>query len=540
MAGAYLVEIDAYVPATWIVGGDRVGLLAEPDTALATEARLETLRFSSGVGLMTKPDDDPPNTYYAPVVAVPFNFERLIFEDGVTAGAADAGYGEIELVNPEGDYDFLADCGLDGRRVRLLYGDEAGSLADFEEVFVGTLSQPEFSWRRLTLSVRDRGEELRTDLQTNHYAGDNSGPDGFEGDENLKDKSKPLAFGRCRNVPAVCVNSSTLTYQVHDGRVAAIPAVRDKGMPLTLADDYPTAGALADATFEAGHYATCLAQGCFRLWAKPAGEVTADVDGDATDGVWAASVAAIIRRIALTRAGLTDADLDLESFDALEAACPAIVSQFLEAGDKSDVDDVFDDLCASIGAWWCFDRAGRLAVGRFEAPGGEPTATFTTVELLDDGEGLEILPSRDLADGVPVYKVSVEYQRNWTKQDDNDLAGAVPDDLRAWLAEESRTVTAEDDAVQVVHLLSPDMPITTTLDDATAAQAEADRLLALHGVPRMRMRLPVKRQYARGLDLCSVVEVRLPRFGLSEGRLFRVVGMTEEYETSKVTLEVWG
>ncbi len=540
MAGAYLVEIDAYVPATWICGGDRVGLLAEPDTTLATEARLETLRFSSGVGLMTKPYDDPPNTHYEPCVAVPFNFERLIFEDGVTAGAADAGYGEIELVNPEGDYDFLADCGLDGRRVRLLYGDEAGPLADFEEVFVGTLSQPEFSWRRIVLPVRDRGEELRRAIQQNVYAGDNEGPVGVEGGDSLKDKTKPLAFGRCRNVPATCVNASTLTYQVHDGQVAAIPAVRDKGMPLTPAGDHPTAEALAAATFEASQFATCLALGLFRLWAKPAGAVTADVDGDATGGLWAASVPAIIRRIALTRAGLAETDLDGAAFDALEAACPYVVSKFIDGGDKADLDEVFDDLCASIGAWWCFDRKGRLAVGRFEAPAGEPAATFTTVELLDSGEGLEILPARDLADGVPVYRVALEYQRNWAVQDDNDLAGGVPDALQDWLAEESRTVAVEDASVQVAHVLAPELSVTTTLDDAAAARAEADRLLALHGVPRLRMRLPVKRQFARGLDLCSVVAVRMKRFGLSEGRLFTVIGMSEEYETSRVTLEVWG
>ncbi|WP_300164273.1 hypothetical protein [Solidesulfovibrio sp.] len=540
MAGAYLVEIEAHVPASWIVGGDRIGLLAAPGTALATEGRVETLRFSSGVGLMTRPDDEPPNTYYEPRVAVPFNFERLVFQDGVTAGAADAGYGEIELSNPDGVYDYLAECGLDGRRVCLLYGEETGPLSGFEVVFVGTMTQPEFSWHRAILPVRDRAEGLRRAIQQNVYAGDNEGPVGVEGDDSLKDKTRPLAFGRCRNVPATCVNGSTLTYQVHDGQVAAIPAVYDKAMPLTPAGDYPTAEALAAATFAAGQFATCLARGLFRLLGKPAGAVTADVDGDATGGVWAASVAAIIRRIALTRAGLAEAELDLAAFDALEVACPAVVSCFLDGGDKSDIDQVFDDLCANIGAWWCFDRLGRLTVGRFEAPAGEPAATLTTTELLDGGQGLEILPARDLADGVPVASVSLEYQRNWYAQQADDLAGGVDDTRRAWLAEENRTIKVEDAAIREVHLLAPELAVATCLDEADAARAEAVRLLALHGVPRQRLRLPVKRPYARGLDLGSVIAVRLPRFGLSEGRLFTVIGMTEEYETGHVTLEVWG
>lgn len=49
-----------------------------------------------------------------------------------------------------------------------------------------------------------------------------------------------------------------------------------------------------------------------------------------------------------------------------------------------------------------------------------------------------------------------------------------------------------------------------------------------------------KREYARGLDLGTVIAVRIARFGLSGGRLFVVIGMTEEYETGRVTLEVVG
>lgn len=541
MAMAYLVEIDAYVPAAWVTGADGVGLLTDPGTALATEPRVETLRFSSGLGFMSRPDDRPPNAYYEPRVSVPFNFERLIFTDGTSAGAADTGYGEIELVNPDGELDFLAECGLDGRQVRLLHGDEAGPLADFELVFVGTVTQPEFSWRRVVLPVRDRAEELRKAIQQNVYAGSNQGPAGVEGTaDDLKDKGKPLAFGRCRNVPATCVNGSTLVFQIHDGPVAAIPAVYDRGMALAATTDYPTVAALTAAAFAAGQYATCLAMGLFRLWSRPDGAVTADVDGDATGGVLAASVAAVIRRIALTRAGLAEGDMDRAAFEALEAANPALVGYFQDGGSKAEINDVFDALCASIGAWWCFDRLGRLTVGRLEAPAGEPLATLTPVELLDSGDGLEILPAHDLADGTPVYRVSLDYQRNWSRQDDNDLAGGVADERRAWLAEDLRTVAATDASIRAVHLLAPELTVETLLDDAEAARAEADRLLALHGAARLRLVLPVKREYARSLDLGNVIAVRIARFGLSGGRLFVVIGMTEEYETGRVTLEVVG
>ncbi|KHK02791.1 hypothetical protein [Desulfovibrio sp. TomC] len=311
-------------------------------------------------------------------------------------------------------------------------------------------------------------------------------------------------------------------------------------MALTPTRDYPTVAALTAATFAAGQYATCLAAGLLRLWTRPAGSVTADVDGDATGGVFAGSVSAIIRRIALTRAGLAETDLDLVTFTNLDAVNPTLVGYSQDGGSKTDVDTIFDDLCASIGAWWSFDRLGRLTVGRFEAPAGEPAATLTTVELLDAGEGLEILPVHDLADGTPVYRVALDYQRNWSRQDDNDLAGGVADERRAWLAETSRTVAVEDTTIRDVHRLAPELTVETTLDDADAARAEAERLLALHGASRLRLKLPVKREYVRGLDLGSVVAVQLPRFGLAAGRLFVVIGMAEEYETGRVTLEVVG
>jgi hypothetical protein len=71
---------------------------------------------------------------------------------------------------------------------------------------------------------------------------------------------KPMVFGRVYNMPAVCVDERKLTYQVNDGPVAAITAVRDNGQDLLAGDwlSYPESG-------------------YFRLGTTPKGVVTADV-----------------------------------------------------------------------------------------------------------------------------------------------------------------------------------------------------------------------------------------------------------------------
>ncbi|UJX42967.1 hypothetical protein K9F62_09935 [Desulfovibrio sp. JY] len=497
-----------------------------------------TLRYSSG-GLTTPPDDTPPNAYYAPLLAIPASFEVSVFKDGVTGGAGDISLGEIELVAVSGGLDTLAGYALDGRRFVLRHAAH-GRVDTAETVMTGVVESLELTWTRAILNIRDRRAELEKPIQANLYAGTDSGPDGVEGDDNLKGDEKPLCYGHCCNAPTTKVNASTLIYQIHDGPVAAIEAVYDKGLPLTATQDYADVASLQAATFSAGQFATCLSAGMFRLWAKPAGAVTADVRGDASGG-YVSTVAGIMERILRTRAGYGSTDLSAADFAALAAANPAEVGLCIDAGDGADMDQVLDDLARSIGAWWTLDRFGVVRVGRFEAPAGEPVATLTEVEILaGDGGGVEQIPANDTGNGVPVHRVSLTYGRNWSVQDDNDLAGAVEDDRRAWLAEKTRTVVAEDAAVLDIHPLSPAIDIDTLLVEAAAANNEADRLLALYKVRRQRFRVRLRPRYGLPLSLGNVVRLTLPRFGLSAGKLFAVLGLALDFEDGYVEADLYG
>jgi len=513
----YLLELTAY------------------DIAAACE---RTLYFSDG-GLTTAPDDTPANTWFAPRLAVPASFELSVYKDGVTGGASDGGWGEIELTALDGGLDYLADYALDGRRF-VLSRTSTGRADAATVVMTGVVESFELTWSRLVLHIRDRKAKLEEPIQETLYAGTNNGPGGLEGDESLKGQEKPLCFGKCLNVTPAEVNASDRMYQVHDGAIEAVDAVYDKGAALEFAADYADAAALQAATFAAGQYATCLAEGLFRLWTAPAGDVTADIRGDAMGG-YVDHVAGILERIVRERAGLVDADLALPDLAALAAAAPAEVGIYLGPGDSEDMDAVLDALCRSVGAWWAFDRMGVLRCGRFEAPAGDPAATFTTLEIRDR-EGVEKLPPDDLGNGVPIWRVSLSSQRNWTVQDKDRLAGVVQDDAErvAWLAEETRTALAEDAAVKTAHPLSPVLEVETLLTGAADAATEAARLLALYSTRRDRFNVQLKPKHAEAIQLGDVVELRLPRFGLSAGKLFTVLGLTLELEDDYVEVDLYG
>jgi len=498
-----------------------------------TSAGTETLYWCSGKGFTTKTTDTPASTPIAPRIIEPANLARLVFGDGRTAGRSQVGGGELVLNNADGGLNALLDYGLDGRAISIWVGEQGAAYpSGFARVFRGTMEQPEVSATRAVVRLRDRQAELDRPIQTTKFAGTNSGATGVEGTaDDLKGRPKPLAYGRCYNVAPPQVNASLLIYQVHDGAVQAIDAVYDGGLAYTLAGDDPDLATLQAATVAAGDYRTCLAEGYFRLGTLPAGLVTADVQGDAT-GSYVSSVAGIVERIVTTRGGLASGDVDAAAVAALNTANSAVVGIWVDQ--ERSILDVLDELCASIGAYYYFDTAGDLVLGRLDAP-ASPSVTLTDVEII----AIERQATRDQGRGLPAYRVILGWQRNWTVQD--DVLGAVSEARKAWLAEAVRTVTATDVSVQTKHPLAPELRRDTLLAVSSAASAEATRLQALYGVRRDMVRCRVRLDATNAaIDLGDVVRVQTSRLGYSAGRDFVVLGVETTGARNRMTLTLWG
>jgi len=497
----------------------------------------QTLRYSSGSGY----NHPSAPGYYEPRLVQPANFRRSIFGSGRTGGSSTVGFGELVLANADAGLDSILSWGFDGRSVTLLIGDDAADYSTFITVLRGTAEQAVFDWDRVTFRLRDRQELFDKPLQPVKYAGTNVLPVGLEGTaDDLKGQPKPILFGRVQNIAPPVVNTSRLIYQLHDGAGVTVQAVYDQGASLTAGAVYASAADLQATAPAAGQYRVYSGpEGTFiRLGSSPVGQVT--VDATATQ-----TTAAQIANLIVIRAGLSAGEIASADIAALDAAQPAQVG--LWCPDEITVREALDQVAQSVGAWWGFDRVGTFRIVRFEAPSGSPVVTLRdfsrSVVTAQDGDilGLERQATNDQGRGVPAYRVKLSYSRNWSLQD-TDLAGVVTDARRAFLAEEFREVVAEESAVQAKHLLAEELTFESLIHDATAAQAEANRLLALYKVFRELLTVTVKfgQDVAGLIDLGSVVKLEIPRFGYDTGKLFRVISLEYDAQNYTVELGLWG
>jgi len=475
-------------------------------------------------------DADRPNQHYEPRIQSIGRFASFMFGSGRTSGQSSTSAGVFSLTNPDGGLDYLQDWAFAGREICVYKGEEGMAFAEFSLALKGTLKQPAFNVNNNDSSVdfvaRDRRSELDKPIQTTLYLGTNSGMTGNEGlPGDISGTPKPQCFGKCFNITPITCNTSALRYQVNSRSIQAVNAVYDKGIALVYVPGTPAAG----------EYTADLSTGIITLGSSPSGVVTCDCEGDNAAG-YLSSVADLIKEISLTYGDIVMGDIDTASISALNTKNSSAVGIFINT--ETSISAVFDELAASIGAYWLFNPNGKLTVGRLEAPSG------TAVHVIDDGTIEEIarIQSNDEDKGVPSYQFKLHYRNNFTVQDAGNLAGAVSDQRRAELAQETRTITVTDNSIKTVHLLSPVIARHTLLATEANAQTEADRLHVLYKVRRYfyRLVLPDLAEFS-GLGLGDEITLIYPRWGLDAGVNFIITGISRDTpNVNQIQVEVWG
>jgi hypothetical protein len=175
-----------------------------------------TLRYATGNGFITGASETPASTWYDGRLQQPGAIKRDLFASGTTQGRSRVGYGDLVLLNGDGALDSLLTYGWSGRAVTIRRGTVGAAYpGGFATIFAGTAEQCEVSGDTLVVKLRDRQLDLAVPLQPTKYAGSNVLPDGLEGVAgDLAGKPKPFGMGKVQNVPAVCVNTAKLIYQV--------------------------------------------------------------------------------------------------------------------------------------------------------------------------------------------------------------------------------------------------------------------------------------------------------------------------------------
>lgn len=490
--GAFGITDAEY--SAWL-GKDAQRLLLADLTAYSGGA-VESRYISTGP-FITRPIDTPANTTYTDTLLDVPDFEARLSE--LFMGRSLPSFGDLRVLNYNGDYDAWLDDGWDGRAVTLKHGAADWNIPDFRAILTGVVADIDAPARDIvSFKLRDKTHLFDRPVQTSLIGGSTAN----------KDQPIPLAFGECFNVEPVLTIAASHTYQVHDGAIESIVAVRDNGVAVSYTPD--------------------LATGTFTLAAPPAGRITADVKG-AKPSTYLTTCADLVQHLAINHAGLTTADLDTASFTALNVSCAQTLGLYIR--DRRNLIDVIDDLVTSVGGFWTFTRAGLLRLGRLEAPAGTPAMTL----IADDVEALSIsMVSRSL----PRASVRLGYARNWAPQDADALAGAVSETNRTLYAAPASVAKATN-SVTTKHLLAPNPDVVETLIVSSSdAATEATRRAGLFNVVRTTVRLTTFAQ-ALAVNLGDVVHLTHPRFGFSAGALAVVVGIRDRISDNRVELELW-
>ncbi len=488
-------------------------------------------------GFTTRPTDTPADTTILGRVLTPALVRRDIFDIRTVGGASRVGYGELVLKNEDGALDWLKTVAVDGRDLVVRYGDspDVAFPAAYAKVFTGTMEELEFTLDAVKVRLRDRQVITLSPLQPELYDGSNVLPDGVEGlESDLKGKPKPVLRGACFNVTPVDVNSSKLIRHASKDPIRDVAAVYDSGALLArnIGPAYTSQVEIEATAPSEGEFQVWKDGGMIRLGSAPIGQLTMDVIEGTTPND---RTAAAMYRRCLVDAGVSLGTISAADCAALDAANRATLGLYYT--EEIKLQQVLDDICRSVGAWWGTDKDGIWRIRRLEAPSGTPAFTLTQTEIEEDT--LHRVPLNN--DGIPVHRVTVAAVENYTPQT-TGLAGNVSAARRARLAQRWQDAVAEDLTIAEEFLLSPELRVESKLSCLTAAQVEANRLLALHGVRRdcFEFRLIATAAKLAAVDLGVVIQLTYDRFGLDAGQLFVIIGYQLDPTAGTIDVTVWG
>lgn len=466
--------------------------------AIASVSGVETTRYLSTRTYITKTTDTPASMSYTPIVqAGGISFTEQLSLDG----EASISFGDIELLNLNGERDSWLDDVWVNRAITAYIGGPTWARADFRQIFNGITADIASSSRdRLNIKLRDKLQRLNTPVSETLLGGStpNAG------------MLLPNVFGECHNVSPLLTDPTILQYQVHNGPVESIFEVRDNGLPV--------AATVSNST------------GKFTLTYAPAGAITVSVQGD-KPSTYYNTISKLVQRLVTgygkSTTQFSSGDLDTANLAAFDIAHPEPVGVYMS--DRENVLNACKQLASSVGAVLSMSRLGLLRLIQIDLP---PVGTPT-----------EITPSQMVQHSLfisqrsnVVAAVKLGYCKNWTEQP--ALQTTLPAQHKDLYAIDWLNYTATDATTKALYKLN-DEPVQqdTALLRLTDTTTEATRRLNLWKEPRTVYQFTGTADLLL-LELGGAVNITHPRFGMSSGVLGMVVRLTPDWMTGRVIVGV--
>lgn len=489
----------------------------------ATESA--TRIYAATYPFITRAADQPTNQPFDGTLEGSLRLDRSIAGSGDYGGYAKS-ISELSLINADGLYDNLAAAiSINGQQITCSIGDitSINTIDTYTQfVRVANLVGERFTVSRshVTIEMRDPGLTLTTEtVQQGVYLGTGA----LEGGAEISGKRKPFGDGIVFNATPTLVIASELLWQINDGAVASIDAVKDGGVNLSFQADWPTVAQLRANVPALGFYSTCIAQGYFLLGGINFKQITCDFTG------LRLTTADIIHNIATTVAGLTASNIDQSSFDNINAVQPASVGYFLDSGSSETCADMFTKLMTGIGGWHGMTALGVHYIKRFEAPD-----SLTSFYYDSTGDGILDIDRTALPQAVdpPPHRRRAIYQRNWTVMTDlfpgvSETDPALADQLtKPYLL--ASTGDAEGNVILGHFPDAPDPnPIESYFANEVDAMAEAERMFDLYTSGFQAYSLKLKNALFLH-EIGDVINVNDSRLGLSSGKFLRLVSLSDD------------
>lgn len=196
------------------------------------------------------------------------------------------------------------------------------------------------------------------------------------------------------------------------------------------------------------------------------------------------------------------------------------------------------------------NSATMFNIGRLDMPSGSAVATYDFDDAI--GGNPERIESGDDSKGVPSWKINVQYDQLGVVQKASDLFGQVVenDPVRvAYLSQEWRQASASNASILTKWPNAPEITIDSRLTTQAAAQAEANRLLAIYSAQRdiWRITVPMSDDPNDDPGIGEVVELtsHAGRMGLGtspgQGTHYRAIGRVDDFDAvPMLTLTIMG
>lgn len=433
----------------------------------------------------TVANDDPANTEYIAVLedqSIPA-FRQDLSE--VFFGLSIPSYGKLVIHNADGQFDAKLPINRvwrGGEVLIKLTGDRTElPLTSAITIMRGIMGKVVYSDNTIAVETFSSKRLLeKKEIPTATF-------EGVNGDE----VPEPVLYGYGSNISPILKDEVNQIYKVASS-LTAIDAVYDTGVLLSPSQ-----------------YSVNLAAGEFTLTPNPAGQITVDARGKAINGVFSAKRGDFIYDLLTTYGEIPVIDIDGASFSQFNVDIPGDSGIYINA--QTSINDIIEQLLRPVMGYLFFSRTGVAFIGRLTLPtDSDPIALeITEKHFISEGD-----PSNDDAvagDIVSIeeadllyYKVTMNYDRNYTVMDENSLGDAdpvdsgTPDGLarREYLSKEWRETVTELSGTTVgknLYLEAGELgPLDSYFRNKSDADNAAQHWLDIFGVCRRLVRVRCK------------------------------------------------